>query len=220
MSYFKTIQMKLYGISGLGADSRVFNFLNLDCELIPVEWIEPHKNERIEKYAARLAQVINQQEEFGIIGVSFGGLIAVEISKLLNPKITILISSVETSTELRTIYRFVGKLKIIKIVPKRLLNPSFFIANWFFGAQNKRLLKQILEDTNPKFVKWALNELVNWRNKEFLANPILKINGTKDKLIPPHKSSNQAIIDNGSHFMIVDKADEISEIINREMRIM
>lgn len=211
--------MKLYGISGLGADKRVFEYLTLDCKLIPIEWIEPLKNETIENYSIRFSKSINKEDEdFGIVGVSFGGLIAVEISKKLNPKLTILISSAETKMELRRIYRIIGQTKLLKFLPQVLFDPPRIIANWIFGAKKKKILNQILDDTDLKFAKWAVNELTNWKNDKKLSNPILKIGGTNDKLIPPKKDKNQRLIDKGEHFMIVDKADEISRIINNEIR--
>jgi len=210
--------MKLYGISGLGADKRVFEYLTLDFNLIPIEWIEPLKKETIEDYSIRISQSIKKEEDFGIMGVSFGGLIAVEISKKLNPKLTILISSMETRMELRTIYGIIGKTKLLKFIPHYFFDPPRIIANWVFGAKKKKLLNEILDDTDLKFAKWAIIELVNWKNKEKLSNPILKIVGTNDKLIPPKEDKNQRLIDKGQHFMIVDKAEEISRIINNEIR--
>ena len=212
--------MKLYGISGLGADKRVFEYLTLDCEFIPIEWIEPLKNETIENYSARFSQLINKGEDFGILGVSFGGLIAVEISKKLNPKLTVLISSAETKRELRTAYRILGKTKLLKFIPEFLFDPPRIIASWAFGTKKKELLNQILDNTDLKFTKWAVNELVNWQNNEKVLNPVLKIGGTNDKLIPQHKNAGQQLIDRGEHFMIVDKADEISRIINEEINKM
>ena len=212
--------MKLYGISGLGADKRVFKYLTLDCELIPIEWIEPSKEETIEDYSIRFSRVINTNEKFGIIGVSFGGLIAVELSKRLKPQLTILISSAETKKELRTIYQIIGKSKLLKFIPQIFFDPPRIVATWLFGAKKKKLLKQILDDTDLKFAKWAVNELVNWRNEEILSNRILKIGGTNDKLIPPKKDEYQKLIDKGEHFMIVDRADEISQIINAEIKKM
>ncbi len=76
--------MKIYGISGLGADKRAFQFLTLACEFIPIDWIDPLRTEHIEDYSLRLSKLINQDEDFAILGVSFGGLIAAEISKTLN----------------------------------------------------------------------------------------------------------------------------------------
>jgi len=210
--------MKLYGISGLGADKRVFQYLTLDCELVPIKWIVPKEKETIEDYSVRFSQQINTNEIFGIIGVSFGGLIAVEISKKLNPRLTILISSAETKKELRTIYRIIGKSELLEFMPKIFFDPPRAIANWTFGTKKKKLLKHILDDTDLNFAKWAVNELVNWKNDEKLSSPILRIVGTKDKLIPPKKENCQKLIDKGEHFMIVDRADEISQIINKEIK--
>lgn len=204
--------MKLYAISGLGADKRVFQNLTLDCELVSIDWIEPKRNESIAEYSLRLSQKIDTTEKFGIIGVSFGGLVAVEMSKKLNPALTILISSAETSNELRTIYRIFGKSKLVNLIPTKFFDPPRGIAHWIFGAKDKQLLSQILDDTDLNFAKWAVKELVNWKNEEKLTNPILKIGGTHDKLIPA--KGNTKLIERGGHFMIVDRADEVSEVIN------
>ncbi|MEM6297448.1 MAG: alpha/beta hydrolase [Bacteroidota bacterium] len=205
--------MKLYAISGLGADERVFQYLTLDYELIPVQWIKPKQNEGISPYAARLAKKIDESEPFGLIAVSFGGLVAVEISKILSPEVTILISSAETKHELPKIYRIIGKSNLIRLVPHQLFNPPRKVASWVFGTTNHALLKNILDDTDLKFTKWAINELTNWSNEEGLANHKLKIGGTNDKLIPPR--GKLTLIEGGGHFMIVDKALEISEVINQ-----
>ena len=210
--------MKIFAISGLGADKRVFKYLTLEHELIPVEWIKQKKKEPIIEYSKRLIKEygIGNEQEFGILGVSFGGLIATEISKLAKPKFTILISSVETKNELSGIIRIFGKTKIIELIPERFLNPPKLIARFMFGTKKKELLNSILDDTDLNFTKWAIRELVNWKNESKLLN-LIKIGGSKDKMLPP-KEKNTILIDKGEHFMIVDKAEEISKIINGKIK--
>ncbi|MFC4635966.1 alpha/beta hydrolase [Dokdonia ponticola] len=205
--------MKIYGISGLGADKRVFEFLTLDYEFIPINWITPHKNEPIKEYSKRISTVINTHNDFCLIGVSFGGLIATEIHQLLNPKATILVSSIHTKNELRPMYRWFGKTKLIQLIPSFLFDPPRFIANYVFGAKNTKLLNDILDDTDVTFAKWAVTELINWKHTT-PSEYVLKINGTNDKLIPPKGNTKMELIENGEHFMIVDRADEISNLIN------
>lgn len=210
--------MKIFAISGLGADKREFKYLTLDHELVLVEWINPKKAESIVEYSKRLIAKykIDSETEFGVLGVSFGGLIACEISKLTNPKFTILISSVETRDELSGFIKLTGKSKLIGIIPKKLLNPPKSIARFMFGTEKKELLNSILDDTDLNFTKWAIKEFANWKNKQRLPN-LIKIGGSKDKLLPP-KGDNSIIIDKGEHFMIVDRAKEISDIINDEIK--
>jgi len=205
--------VKIYAISGLGADERAFQFLKLNCDFIPIDWIELNKNETILSYTARLSQIINKDEEFGILGVSFGGLIAVEISKILNPRFTILISSSETKNELGLLYKFVGRLKILKKMPLWMFKPNKRVVHYLFGSKQNKLLDEILDDMDTKFTKWAFIELASWQNETKIPN-ILKICGTKDKLMKPSKSQNTIFINGGEHLMIVDRADEISSIIN------
>ncbi|MEB8330225.1 alpha/beta hydrolase [Flavobacteriaceae bacterium KMM 6897] len=210
--------MKIYGISGLGADKRVFKYLTLEHELIPVDWIKPKKNETLIGYSKRLIEEyeIGNEEEFGILGVSFGGLVATEISKLTKPKLTILISSVETRTELSGIIKLAGKSKLIDLIPEKLLNPPKAVAHFMFGTEKKELLNSILDDTDLNFTKWAIREFMNWSNESRLNN-LIKIGGTKDKLLPS-KGENTILVENGEHFMIVDKAKEVSDIINDRIK--
>jgi len=208
--------LKIYAISGLGADKRVFDYLNLDVKLISVEWIEPIKNEKIIEYCKRLSEVIDTSEKFCLLGVSYGGLIATEISKFLKPELTILISSAETNKELRWIYKWFGKTKLVKLFPEKLFDPPRWIAHILFGTKKKKLLSQILDDTDLNFAKWAVGELITWENETRLNN-VLKINGTRDKLIPPKGNSEMILIDGGEHLMIVDRAEEISMLINKQL---
>jgi len=207
--------MKLYLIGGLGADERVFNYLRLNSETQIIKWIEPKPKEELKDYSKRLLQQIIQDDEFGILGVSFGGIIAIEISKLIKPKKLILISSVETSTQLPQTYISIGKTQVLNLIPNQLIKPPKPLLGFLFGAKNKQLLKQIINDTEPEFIRWALNAIINWSNEE---TPIeaIRIHGTKDKLIP---LKGEAIeINDGGHFMIVDKAEEISKLINEQIK--
>jgi len=202
-------------IGGLGADERVLNYLKLDVETTVIKWIEPKPKEELKSYAIRLTEQINQKDEFGILGVSFGGIVAIELSKLIKPSKLILISSVETSTQLPQTYVSLGKTQILNLIPNTLIKPPKPLLGFLFGAKNKQLLKQIIKDTEPEFIRWALNAIINWSNEE---TPIeaIRIHGTKDKLIPLKGEANE--IKDGGHFMIVDKAEEISNLINEQMK--
>ncbi len=205
--------MKIYGISGLGADERVFQKLDLAYPIIPVKWISPTPKEPLEEYAKRLLVQIDTSAPFCLLGVSFGGIVAVEITKLCSPVHTFLISSVATKNELRSIYKGFGKTNLITLLPSKAFDIPRGIASFLFGTSEKQLLSDILDDTDPTFTKWALSELTNWNN-EVKIN-CTKIGGSKDKLLPPAQSD--IIIEGGEHFMIVDRAIEISEIVNKHL---
>lgn len=213
--------MKVYGFSGLGADERVYYLLNekLITEIIPVAWIPPFEKESIEEYAFRLSKKIEKSEEVILVGVSFGGIIAIEIAKLITPHKIILISSAVTLQEIPWYFRMMGLSKINKIIPPKFILPPAFINNWVFSIKKneyKAMLKDILESTDKAFAKWAINQITNWKNLEEPRN-VIRIHGTRDRLLPATNKTNIKINDAG-HFMVIENAEEIAAIINRELK--
>lgn len=206
--------MKLYLIGGLGADERVFKYLKLNFSTQIIQWIEAKPNEDLRSYVKRLSSQINQKEKFGILGVSFGGIIAIEISKILNPSKLILISSASKSEQLPKHFLMIGKIGILNLIPNSLIKPPAFVQGFLFGAKNKVLLNQIIKDTKPEFIRWALNTLINWSNNSN-SYKVIRIHGTSDRLI--HLKGKAIKIKNGGHFMIVDKAEEISKLVNEQI---
>lgn len=206
---------KIYIFSGLGVDKRVFD--NIDFEnLNPnfVEWIEPKKNEPLVNYCKRISQEIKAENPI-LIGLSFGGMVAAEIAKIIKTKNVILIASAKTKNELPLLYRIAGSLKITKLIPTSILKQQNFLTNWFFGVkskEDKNLLGKILNETDPKFLKWAINEITNWKNLEKPMNYI-HIHGNNDKIIPIKNVDANFIIENGGHFMTVNKPKEIEQLI-------
>lgn len=215
--------MKIYFFSGLGADERAFKLLNLPKEFncVYIKWELPLLNEPIENYAKRISNQINSPESKIFVGLSFGGLIAIEISKFIKPEKIILISSIRSNKELPFYYRLFGILKLNKLVPPKLSNKPNFLTYWLFGIKtknNKELLKSILIDTNTTFSKWALNVLLNWKCDENEIEPI-RIHGSRDLLLPIFNFKPKYLIKNGGHLIIIDQADEISNIIINEIGV-
>ncbi len=206
--------MTLYLIGGLGADERVFKYLNINVKTQIINWILQEPNEELKSYAKRVTEQINQDEEFAILGVSFGGIVAIEMTKFIKPKKLILISSVEASNQLPRHFVAMGKTAIFDMIPNSMIKPPRFILGYLFGAENRKLLQQIIKDTKPEFIRWALKAIVSWSNNTN-TNQTIRIHGTKDRLIP--LKGNAITVEDGGHFIIVDKAEQISKILNEQL---
>lgn len=205
----------VYLFSGLGADERVFQYLDLSfCKPIFIKWNLPNNNESIESYATRLLEQIQDKNPV-LVGVSFGGIMAVEVAKLITTEKVILISSVKTKQEIPFYFRYAGNIKMHKLLPVSLLQYFNFISNLFFGVEDeteKKLLKNIIKDTNLIFLKWAIDKIVHWQN-EYIPNNIKHIHGDSDKIFPIKFIKSDITIENGSHFMIVNKSVQIYKLL-------
>ncbi len=136
----------------------------------------PYKKENIQDYSKRLIAQIDLSKEIIIVGVSFGGIVAQEIAKLVNVKKIILISSIKSIKELDWKLQVVKNLKFNTVIPSRFLKWSNLLtADYNFGVQSKTesdLLKQIVIDTDRRFMKWAISEIMHWNNFDELSEKI------------------------------------------------
>ena len=83
----------IYCISGLGADEKMFSkFEFAGHEIHFVKWITPQEKESIEAYAKRMRQQIVHDDPI-LIGLSFGGIICIEISRQIKTELILIISS-------------------------------------------------------------------------------------------------------------------------------
>ncbi|MBI3240168.1 MAG: alpha/beta hydrolase, partial [Flavobacteriia bacterium] len=108
-----------------------------------------------------------------------------------------------------------GVLRLHKLLPTFLLTRSNALSNWFFGttdAFDRGLLKEILRETDPVFLKWAIDQLVKWENETLIENTT-HIHGTNDRILPKRFVQSDYSIENGGHFMTVNKAEEISQLM-------
>lgn len=213
--------MTLYFLSGLGADKRAFNFLTFppNTKIVFIDWITPKKQESLQEYAKRIAQCIDTSNPFSLIGMSFGGILATEILAYVQPYKTILISSAARRQELPFYYRLAGFLKLDKLIPGKATNSANMLTYWMFGIQNssdKTLLKDILKSTDTHFSKWAISEILNWKRNTCPDN-LIRIHGNQDRILPILNFKPKYILKHAGHFMIVNRAAEISKILAQEI---
>lgn len=74
------------------------------------------------------------------------------------------------------------------------------------------MLKQILQETDAKFLSWAISQIVNWKNKT-IPNNLIHIHGSKDRIIPIRNVLPTFIIQRAGHFMTITHAKEIETLI-------
>ncbi len=207
----------IYIFSGLGADERIFHRLDLSgFSTRFIQWEIPLKRETIENYARRLMNQITTDRPI-LVGLSFGGLIAIEIAKQIETEKIILIASAKTRNEIPSFYRGGGKLKIHKLLPTHFLKEKNVLTNFISRGSSdsdRQLMKSIFAGTNPVFLRWAIDQVVNWSNETIPENTT-HIHGTKDRILPFRQVACDIKIEDGGHLLTLKNADEISLIMRK-----
>jgi pimeloyl-ACP methyl ester carboxylesterase len=211
-------KIHIYFVPGLAASSKIFEYLQFDenrFELHFLEWIIPtSKNESIETYAKRMANLVTEKKPV-LIGVSFGGIMVQEMSKYLKTSKIIIISSVKSNNELPTRLKILKKTKAYKLFPSKTITSLEDFSVVAFGEFAKKravLYKKYLSVRNATYLTWAIYNVLHWQQTKPKQN-ILHIHGTEDSIFPAKNIKNYVGIKNGTHIMILNKAKEISQLI-------
>lgn len=213
--------MKLYCIPGFGVDDKIFSNLTIDADLVFINWLDPLPKETLTGYAIRMASSIDEEDPV-ILGISFGGMIAQEIAKLRRVKQIILVSSVKSGSELPRHLRTIGLLRLDKLFPLKKIPDSekaFALANRRVGAFTKEeqaMANNYRRAANINYVNWSFDKILNWKNTT-CPKETIHIHGTKDRVFPIRGIKPTHIIENGTHMMVWNRADEISSIINEAL---
>lgn len=206
----------IYLFPGQGSDRRIFDSISFDSkfEVRIIEYGTPDKEMTLKSFARQLSNQIDTTQNFILIGVSFGGMICVEMSEILNPRKTIIISSAKNCRELPFRYRFQKVIPIYKLIPKGMILAGAKILQPIVEPDrnnNKLVFKSMLSSKSGLYMKRAVGLIINWDRKENSKN-VFHIHGTNDRTIPIRRIvSPTIVVEEGSHMITLTRGKEISE---------
>jgi pimeloyl-ACP methyl ester carboxylesterase len=222
-SWTRNMTKRLLLIPGLGADRRLFDEQrSCAADLHVIEWTPPVAlDEPLAEYAKRLAATIDTSSPFIIGGASFGGMIALEAAQHVQPDAVVLIGSCRSPSSLPSSYRFLRACS--DLVPEALFGRSFaaapLIASRFgvHSPEHRRLFIDMLRQTPPSFVRWAVRAIFGWPGIDALPVPIHHIHGEEDRIIPLQRVRPDVVVKRAGHMLNVTHPAEVNAFIDEVM---
>ena len=213
--------VNIYFMPGMSANSLIFENIKLPnyFKCYYLEWIQPKTKESIEDYALRFSNQIKEKSPV-LVGVSMGGILMQEISKIINVKKVIIISSIKTNSELPSHMKFGKVTKSYKLLPVNWIKDFEFLISFVFGPMVEKrikLYKKYLTVRNKEYLSWCIKELIEWKQKKPLKN-VIHIHGSRDLIFPTVYITDYIELPQGDHAMILKKASwlnkKIPELLN------
>ncbi|WP_375239409.1 alpha/beta hydrolase [Aurantibacter sp.] len=199
----------VYLMPGMAANPSIFEYIKLPEDQFKIHWLEweiPLKKESLQDYAKRMCLKVTERKPV-LLGVSFGGVLVQEMSKFLDLRKLILVSTVKTKYEIPKRLQLVAKTKAYKILPTQLLGNVKLLAKYVFGetlTKRAKLYEKYLSVSNKRYLNWAIREMVCW-NQEIPIPNCIHIHGEDDAVFPIANISNYKPIAKGTHVMIIYK---------------
>lgn len=202
-------KIPVYFMPGLAASPTIFERIHLPEEQFEqffLEWILPIPNEPILAYVKRLAENIKHEQPV-LIGVSFGGVIVQELSKVISVRKTIIISSVRTNREFPRRMKLAKTTKAYKILPTGLIQNVESMAKFSFGStitQRLKLYEKYLSVRDKSYLDWAIETIILW-DRDTVDTNVVHIHGDADEVFPIKYIQDCTVVKGGTHIMILNK---------------
>lgn len=224
----KENNIQLLILPGLGADHRIAGPLaSLPFTLITPDYIDATAKETLAQYSARFAQHLIDQQKIDpatplyIAGISFGGAVAQEMSRILPVQGIILLGSLISGEELAPFIEQFGKRGAI-LLPLRVyeIATAFvpFVMNFASNIPKDamQLSKVMYRDLSKNFFRAAYRMLSQWRGVK-TSVPILRLHGRQDHIIPLRGLRQQpdVVLNDAKHLIIFSETERILDEIKR-----
>ncbi len=210
-------EINYYLIPGMGADQRIYQNFNLRYGKVHyLNWVDAQDSKDMKDFAKIIANRITTENNV-IVGSSMGGMMSVELSRIVNPLATVLISAPTGIHQFPRILKAAKQSKIHKVVTPKTIPYFYKLADTFMGFKNpqqRQMFYEMMSGLGPKFIHFSVNAVLEWDNQEEPSGKYLQIIGSKDVLFDYRKMKNPVVLENGGHFSAFDRAEEVSNIIN------
>lgn len=213
-----TSSLPLILFSGLAADAGVFAPQRLAFpQLIVPKWIAPVGDESLTSYCERFAATIRLPRPALIGGASFGGIVALEMARFLQPRGVLLIGSVRQPRELPRRVRMLRPLRgALPLLPVRTLQ-------WLSCAATTNASQRCMphlaglarqfRDADPELIRWSLRKLLDWHGIPHVTCPILQIHGDGDGILPIGTMHPDSVVKGGGHVISLTHAAAVNAFL-------
>jgi pimeloyl-ACP methyl ester carboxylesterase len=205
-----------YLIPGMGADKRLFaNFKFTHGQVHHLDWIPHGSSRNLSEYAALMAERITTENNI-IVGSSMGGMVTVEISKIVKPMGAVLVSAPTGRHEFPRVLKNLSALKLHKAINPRQIMRISTLADLFMGfktSEQRAMFYDMLRGNGPEFLHFSVGAVLDWKNTTPPEVPFIQIIGTQDRLFKKAKIPTAIMIEGSGHFTAFEKGREVSHII-------
>jgi pimeloyl-ACP methyl ester carboxylesterase len=208
--------------SGMGGDKRMFAPIRAPgFELIAPDHVEPQAGESLAVFAERTAEAHGLGPDDVVGGVSFGGMLAAQISSRRKVAGVVLLASCHQPRRLQARYRAVEFFS--RALPDLFLGlrswPPLVRGRFApVDERNAELLIEMARGYPPALLRRFGRMIVEWQGVETFSCPMLSVHGADDRIIPLSCIDTQLVLPAAGHAISLTHPEPINAAIRDFLR--
>ena len=207
--------------SGMGADASVFLPQSLEFPALTVpEWLPPNDDDDLASYCSRMADSLSLSQPCIVGGASFGGIIALEMTRHLDALACILIGSVRGPHQLPKRIRMLQPFSpALDITPLTLLQKSAAssaIAARDAGARQLAGVARQFSDADANVLRWSARQILSW-DSTYDDVDVRHIHGDRDNVFPVSCVEPDEIVAGGGHVISMTHGPQVNEFLRKHI---
>ncbi|MGH7130943.1 MAG: alpha/beta fold hydrolase [Phycisphaerales bacterium] len=206
-------------LPGLAADARQFAPQRYEFPALRVgEWIAHRPSESLVEYAARLAPSLKLMPDSVLGGSSFGGMIALEVARLMRPRAVVLIGSCRSPRELHPALALFARIG--RHLPGAVIDMGRCLAVPMAAVAGpaplhiRRELAAMSRGIPASYLKWAAGAVMEWPGCPDPGVPVYQIHGGADRMMPIDRVQADIVVLDAGHVFNMTHPEPVNEFID------
>lgn len=212
----KTRRIVLF--SGMGGDKRMFGPILLPgFDLLKPDHLDPKAGESLAAFAERTADHHDIGADDVVGGVSFGGMLASQISARRRLAGVVLLASCHRRSRLPAGYRAVERIS--RALPDAVLGlrswPPFVRGRFApIDERGAALMIEMARGYSPVMLRRFGRMIVEWPGVDTFSCPMLAVHGDGDRILPPSCIDAHLVLPKAGHAFTLTHPEPINAAIS------
>ena len=207
--------------SGMGADASIFLPQTLAFPNLTVpDWLTPNEGDDLTSYCARFAASLDPDRPCIVGGASFGGIVALEMTRHINALACILIGSVRGPHQLPKRIRLLRPFSpALDITPLTLLQKSAAssaVAAQNAGAKHLAGVARQFSEADADVLRWSARQILSW-DSSYNDVDVRHIHGDRDNVFPISCVEPDEVVAGGGHVISMTHGPQVNEFLRKHI---
>lgn len=216
------MELNFYLIPGMGADSRLYQRYQLPGNIHFIQWVHPKNSRTLGDYSRLIAEQVTTENNI-IVGSSMGGMLATELSRQINPLVTILLSAPIGRQQFPWFLKAIAASRIHHMISPNGMMRLVKVCDVFMGFKSKEqraLFYEMLQSNGADFLHFNVRAVLDWSNIQPPTGEFIQIIGDRDFLFDVKSIPSAIALKGSGHFTTYEKSEEICGIIKEELKLL